>query len=536
MQSTIVRWWVTTTWPQAEVTQRAAKALWSTVGVGFGALILGIGAAMLLAKAVAQPVSRLSKLIEAIGAGDLRVRPEQPRGWYPRELGLLVVSIDRMLVQLRGVMGQLGSAVVALDQVTQRLQGESTHMLGDSYEQQQAINRSSGAVVQMSDSIGNVGASVRVLSDTASSTTSSLSSLDQQIDRIAHNIATLAETLEGATTDVDHMQEQVAAVATSALQLGQNVEKTSGSLQLLTESIEDVANSAGQGQALAHEALAAAAAGRDAVDGTIAATREIQTRFDAVGSAVLSLAGRSEAIGEVVRVIEEVTRATQLVAINASILASEAGEHGKGFRVVADRVRAMADETAVSTDQISKLVSSVQTDIKNAVEAVKAGQATIRTGERRSEEAGVRLLAIIDSSGQAEKTVKQIAESARDQALRVRLVRAALGEVHQATSRIGRAVDAQRAAQGKMAVAMTRLRSVSEDVRVSTEAQQKDSRSMTAAVRAMTNRFQSIALAIEAQNQERVRIQTALGVFENAAQGGVASAQQIGEVVHTLRE
>jgi methyl-accepting chemotaxis protein len=536
LQTNVVRWWVTTTWPQAAVAQRASKALWSTLGFGLGALALGIGAAVLLAKTVAQPVSRLSVLVESIGHGDLRARPEQPRAWYPRELSQLIASIDRMLSQLQGVMAQLGRTAVAIGQVTHRLQGASTNLLGDSYQQKEAIHRSSGAIVQMSDSIGNVGNSVRALSDAASETTTSISSLDQQIDRIAHNLLTLADTIASTSLEVDHMQQQVAAVATSALQLGQNVEKTSGSLQLLTESIQDVANSAGQGQALAHDALAAAAAGRDAVDGTIAATREIQHRFDAVGAAVHSLAGRSEAIGEVVRVIEEVTRATQLVAINASILASEAGEHGKGFRVVADRVRSMADETAVSTDQISKLIASVQADIKNAVDAVKAGQETMRAGERRSEEAGVRLLAIIDSSGQAEGTVKQIAEATRDQALRVRLVRAALGEVHQATARIAHAVDAQREAQGKMAVAMTRLRSVGEDVRSSNDAQQKDSRAMTAAVRAMTSRFQSIAQAIEAQNQERVRIQMALGVFDTAAKGGVESAQQIGEVVHTLRE
>jgi methyl-accepting chemotaxis protein len=536
VQTSVVRWWVTTTWAYEAVLQRSARALWNTIGFGVGALVLGLGAAVLLAKTVALPVSRLALVVESIGHGDLRIRPEPPRAWSSRELGDLIASIDRMLQQLRGVMAQLGRTVLAIGQVTQRLHGASTSMLGDSYQQQQAVLKSSGAIVQMTESIARVGASVRALSEAASETNSSILSLDQQIDRIALSSLTLADTIDATMLEVDHMQQQVDAVAVSALQLGQNVEKTTGSLQQLTESIQEVADSAGHGQALAREALLAAAAGRDAVDETIAANREIQHRFDAVGSAVHSLAGRSESIGQVVGVIEEITRATQLVAINASILASEAGEHGKGFRVVAERVRSMAEETAVSTDQISLLIASVQADIKNAVEAVTAGQDTVRAGERRSEEAGVRLLAIIESAGQAESTVQQIAESTRDQAQRVRLVRASLAEVHQATTRIGRALDAQRDAQGKMTIAMARLRSVGDDVRSSTESQQKDSRAMTAAVRAMTSRFHAIALAVEGQNLERARIQLALGVFENAAQGGVESARQIGDVVHTLRE
>jgi methyl-accepting chemotaxis protein len=422
VQTSVVRWWVTTTWPQAEVRQRAVEALMVMSSFGIGALLFGLAAAVLLARTIALPVSRLSTLVEAIGKGDLRVRPERPKSWYPRELGELVASIDRMLAQLHPLVAQLRRTVVAIGDVTQRLHGASANMVGDSYEQHQAVRKSSGAIVQMSDSIGHVGSSARSLSEAASETIASILSLDRQIDRIGHSLRTVGDTIDGAAIEVTQMHDQVGAVAATTLQLGENVDKTSGSLRELTESIQQVAGSAEQGQALSHEALAAAEAGRDAVDETIGATREIQHRFSAVGEAVLRLAGRSEAIGEVVRVIDEVTRATQLLAINASIIATEAGEHGKGFHVVADRVRSMAAETAESTHQITRLVASVQADIQQAVEAVHSGQETVRAGERRSEEAGVRLRAIIDSSGQAEKTVQKIAEATRDQALRVRSV------------------------------------------------------------------------------------------------------------------
>jgi methyl-accepting chemotaxis protein len=531
-----IQWWVTTTWPQAAVRHRAATALLTTVEFGVFTLALGIGAAVLLAKLMTGPVNNLSRLVEAMSHGDLRVRPERAKDWYPKELEALLAVIDRMLMRLQEIIGQLGGTVDAVSAMTVRLHDASSEMLGDSNKQHQAVQRSSGAIVQMSDSLGSIGVGVREVAEAVSSTTGTIVSLDQQIDHIGHGLHTLADTIDGAMIEVDRMQQQVRAMAMSATALGQNVEKTSDSLQVLTESIQKVTSSAERGQSLSREALAAAEAGRDAVEETIAATREIQHRFDAVGAAVHSLAGRSEAIGQVVSVIDEVTRATQLVAINASILAAEAGEHGKGFSIVAGRVRAMAEETALSTDQISRLIAAVQADIQSAVAAVQSGQETVRAGERRSEEAGVRLRAIIDSSGQAERTVQQIADAMREQAARVRLVRAALGEVHQATARIERAVDAEREAQAKMGVAIAAVRSFGDDVRQSTEAQQKVSRSMTAAVRATTSRFQAIAQAMDAQSQERHRIEEALGVFDGAAQGSVERAAQIGEVVRALHD
>ena len=536
VQSTVVTWWVTTTWPQTAVRERAVKALLTMASFALGALGLGLGAALFLSRAIAQPVTKLSSLVVSIGRGDLRVRPEPPKPWYPQELGELIDSIDGMLAQLHDLVGQMRRAVVSIAEVTQGLREASSQMVGDSRRQHQAVHKSSGAIVQIRDSIGHVGDGVQSLSKTASETIDAILRLDRQIGRIAGNVHTLTETIDGAAREGDQMEEQVGAVAASTTQLSQNVEKTSGSLRLLTRSIQEVSSSAGQGEALAREALAAAKAGCDAVDETIGSIREIQERFGAVGDAVLRLAHRSEAIGEVVRVIEEVAGATRLLAVNASIISSEAREHGTGFGVVADRVRSMAAETTASTGQITDLIASVQADIRLAVEAVESGQETVLAGERRSTEAGARLRAIIDSAGEAEKTVQRIADASRDQALRVDMVTAAVMEVHDATQRISAAAQAQRDAQQKVAVAIAKVRSVGDDVRTSTEAQRQDSRAMTNAVRAMTSRLQTIAQASEAQNRERDRIQGALGVFEGAAQGSVEHARQLDDVMRTLSE
>jgi methyl-accepting chemotaxis protein len=388
----------------------------------------------------------------------------------------------------------------------------------------------------MDDAIGSVGDGVQSVSKTASDVMSSIVSVDEQIARIVDNVHKLSETVNGASLEGASAERHLDVVIQSTVQLSDTVKETSGSLQLLTESIKQVEVAAKQGEALSREALAAAVAGRDAVDRIGGVVSEVRERFDGIGGTVLRLSDRSDAIGEVVRVIEEVTGATRLLGINASIIASQAGAQGSGFGVVAERVRSLALETSASTSRITALIASVQADIRLAVDGVVSGQQTVTASEQLSKEAGERLRKIIESAGQAETTVREIAAASRDQVSRVDLMAAAVREVSHAAVRISSVADAQRKVQEKVAHALDDARSVCSDVRTATEAQRRDSRTITAAVKVMSNRLQAIARASEGQAHERTRIEGALGVFEGAAAGNAENARQLGEVMGRLAD
>jgi methyl-accepting chemotaxis protein len=536
IQTRVVKWRVVTTWPDRVVRERALKALGTMAGFALGALAVGLVAAVLLARTIARPIARLSRLVESIGEGDLRVRPEPLKAWYPRELQELNASVEGMLGRLNPLAKQLGRAVSSIADVTQLLARAVGQMLGDSNEQREGVTKSSAAIVQMNDSMDKVGDGVQSASRTASEVMSSIMSVDEQIVRIVDSVRRLSATVDGASSEGAAAERHVDVVVQSTVLLSDTVERTAGSLQLLTESIKQVGVAAEHEEALARDALSAAVVGCDAVDRIAGAMSQIQERFDAVGTTVLRLSDRSDAIGEVVRVIDEVTRATRLLSINAAIIASQAGEQGSGFSVVADGVRALASETAASTSRITDLITSVQVDIQQAVDAVASGQKAVGAGEQLSKEAGQRLRAIIDSAGQAEMTVREIATASRDQVSRVDLLTVAVSEVHNATKRISSIASSQRQVQQKVAQALDEVRSVCADVRTATIAQRKDSRTITTAVQAMTGRLQTIAHASEVQSQERNRIEKALSVFEGAAQGNVEHARQLGDVMSRLAD
>ncbi len=532
--SQIVSWSAFSRWPARLVQERARHALSASGVVALGGLALALFLALVSARLVATPLARLSALVEGIAGGELRLRPLTPRPWYPEEFVRFSQSIDSTLSWLHSLLREIVETTIALSQVTQRLSGDSADLLRESQGQEQAVRHGSGAIVQMTDSMANVSASTRDISRAASETSASLTSLDNQIFQIAEHLATLTRTIEHASSEVEQMGRQVSATADSTHELSDNVSRTTGSIEAFGSSIEQVAEGAAGGEKRAQEAIEAAEAGRQAVQETIGATREIQLSFSAVDVAVQGLAGRSEAIGQVVRVIEGVTRDTELLSINASIIAAQAGEHGKSFAIVAGRVKELALETAASTREITNLVQAVQADIQEAVQAVERGQQTVLQGARRSTEAGRRLDIIIQSSGQAEQKVREIAQATRHQASGLRGVRQALAEVNRATSHIEDATLAQRHAQEQLASAIEQVRRVGDEVRRSIEAQTAASHAIAETVRSMTARLTAIASASATQSGDRARIAQSLDTFEGALRSSVGRARQVDEVVAML--
>lgn len=535
IQSNVVDWSALCSWPEELVQARARSVAHMTLAVVLGALILGLGLAIGLARLVGGPVAKLAGVVAAIGHGDLHVRLEPPDFWYGQELCELSSAIEETLFRLHALLRQIAQTALALSDVTHKLGAESTNLLRESQEQQRAVRHGSGAIVQMADSIAGVSSGTRDLSQVASETSASLSSLDLQIAQIAGSIKALTETIDAAGKEVDEMGEQVDATASTAAELATNVVGTTESVDTLAHSIEGVIVSAAQSEKLAQEAIVAAEAGRSAVDATIGASHQIQESFDRVQQVVEGLASRSEAIWNVVRMIDEVTRATQLLAINASIIASQAGEHGKSFAIVADRVKELAQETVSSTREIEKLIDSVQGDIQQAVQAVAYGQETVLAGKQRSDEAGRRLQLIIASSSEAERQVREIGGAMSVHSDGLRQVRLAISDVSGITRRLDVATSAQRQAQQGMTVAIERARKVGRQVEASTTAQKGSSHAMAAAVREITERLKGVAAASQSQHDERARIELSLGTFQGASHISVERAHQIDAVTATLR-
>jgi len=166
---------------------------------------------------------------------------------------------------------------------------------------------------------------------------------------------------------------------------------------------------------------------RRTLDGMEAIRRAVERGADAVQA----LGQRSAKIGEILDVIDEVNDRTGLLSLNAAILAAQAGEHGRGFQVVAAEIRDLAVKTARSTVGIAELIHSVRAEVALAIEAMRDGRAEVDAGFGFAREAGAALEKIVASSGISLEKATAIQEAAQEQSRGLSRVRETMGRLDQ---------------------------------------------------------------------------------------------------------
>jgi methyl-accepting chemotaxis protein len=222
----------------------------------------------------------------------------------------------------------------------------------------------------------------------------------QQVASAAESLATAMSQTAQATM---HQSESAAA--------------TSAAVEEVTVSITQVADHTSEAESLAADANTLARQGQQSAE---LAARQIQATADAVGRAaqhVDALSARSEQIRSIVAVIREIADQTNLLALNAAIEAARAGEQGRGFAVVADEVRKLAERTTVATKEIAEMIDAIGTDVGNAVTVIRESKSQ-ETEEVASAEALRDVLARIgEAVDRTTERVRDIASAAREQAL-----------------------------------------------------------------------------------------------------------------------
>jgi hypothetical protein len=252
----------------------------------------------------------------------------------------------------------------------------------------------------------------------------------EELAKVVGRVQSTAVQVTNATRRIlDGSAELAQASETQVAQISQTTE----AVEALAIFIQNVARNAQLSAEVAQEALRHANNGQQSVRQTIDGMMLIRENVQETSKKIKRLGERSNEIGEIVRIIEDIADQTNLLALNAAIQSAMAGEHGRGFAVVADEIRLLAERSTESTKRIDTLVKSIQGDTYEAVVAMEDSTQEVVKGSQLADEAGHALNSIYNAVERQAQMIESIARAANDQTSVSEAVAVAMGQISEIT-------------------------------------------------------------------------------------------------------
>lgn len=263
---------------------------------------------------------------------------------------------------------------------------------------------------------------------------------NDEIREVAEAANTMANEMVLMLKEIHTASEQVAASAHEIEASGDEVrrrteeqnrgiERFSAALEQISQGTEVVAEKSALASGRANESGKAAAEGGSVVNDALAGMESIERMVSDSATLIEDLGSRGEEIGRIIEVIDDIADQTNLLALNAAIEAARAGEHGRGFAVVADEVRKLADRTTTATEEIARSISAIRDHTTRAVERMGSGTQSARDGVNRARVAGQRLGAIVSATDEVGTMILNIAGAVEEQRSATQSVLADIGEL-----------------------------------------------------------------------------------------------------------
>lgn len=283
-------------------------------------------------------------------------------------------------------------------------------------------------------------------------------SFNLTIDQLRGVVGTINDAVKEVTANTENTQQISVALAEASRQQAQEITGASAAINEMAVSIEQVSTNAAESSQVAEKSVEIAKKGGEVVRNTIKGMDTIREQIQETSKRIKRLGESSQEIGNIVSLINDIADQTNILALNAAIQASAAGEAGRGFAVVADEVQRLAERSGNATKQIEALVKTIQNDTNEAVISMEDTTSEVVRGARLAQDAGVSLEEIENVSTNLADLIQSISNAARQQSASAGHVSNTMNIIQEITNQTSEGTQDTALSIGKLAELSENLR------------------------------------------------------------------------------
>jgi len=544
---------------------------------------------VIIARKISRPMIEGVAFAQAVAAGDmtgsLEVKSSDEVGDLADALNTMVAGLKEMIGKIRDTSGQVATAAG-------QISANSAQLTKAAHSQASASEETSATMVQMAASIQTVAGNANSLATNADEVSSSVQELGASSEQVAKSAEVMASSVAETSATIEQMTVSIEKVAKSSEDLASSVSETSSTIEQMTVSIDQIAGNSQELQKVVVESAAiieemAASikqvaqnveaadlvakdaakegnAGIQAGQQATAGMARVAEVIDKTSASIVNLGRRSEEIGGIVKVINEIADQTNLLALNAAIEAARAGDAGRGFAVVAEEVRKLAERSMAATKEIAQVIRQVQLDtgesvkygeiasqeakssmeltamagsaLENIVASIKRTSNLMSDISRMTAEQANASTQVIRSVEQMNQASDVVANAAREQALGGRQIRIAVERMNHITQEVTVATKEQATGSKQIRVAVENMNNVTGQVSIATREQSLSARQIITAVSGMNAMTQSVANATSEQKKGGEMVVTAMENISDLTRENLSSVEQLSRAAQSLSQ
>lgn len=468
--------------------------------IGFitlAAFILAAVLAVFFARGFTVPLRKMLSRLEVFGKGGLTHIVSIPSD---DEIDDLNIGFERMAGNLSEMVLSIGEASKSVMNATDQIASSMAKLAEGSRKQMDATGKTLSSMEAVDRGAKLIQDSLQNLVSSTADGSASILEMTSSIQEIVQMTDDLTGSIGGASSSVQQMTQSIKRVAESVESLSDATEESASSMIEMDATIREVAKRASETINIVQKVNEDAQAGAEAVSTTIKGIEGIKYSFGQVEEVIENLVIKSAEIDKILGVINHVAEETNLLALNAAILAAQAGDSGRGFSVVAGEIKALAERTGRSTKEIAEVIKGLKNEANAARGAMDTGVHSVQQTVELSQKAGAALQQIQSSAVEASNMIQGIGRITKEQAQGSITVTKSVARVSDMAMQINVSMKEQADGSDQVKEATEKMIDISSMLKNTTVEQSKGMGRISASIEDIKQRAEDIA---NTQNEQK---------------------------------